>query len=80
METMNYNLLSLALALAALGLDLSAIHEAKAASWTTTGSLTTARYLHTATLLPNVAASPAAFFPALSCTMRPVVRGRRVAR
>jgi uncharacterized delta-60 repeat protein len=43
----------LALALAALALNLSAIPEAKAASWVNTGPLTTARRLHTATLLPN---------------------------
>jgi hypothetical protein len=45
-----------ALALTALALGLSVIHEAQAAStnsWATTGSLNTARDSHTATLLPN---------------------------
>jgi len=36
-----------------LALNLSVIPEAKADFWVTTGSLTTARSLHTATLLPN---------------------------
>jgi hypothetical protein len=39
--------------LAALALNLSVVHEAKAASWVTNSPLNTARYLHTATLLPN---------------------------
>ena len=38
---------------AALALNLSALHPALAASFTTTGSLNTARYFHTATLLPS---------------------------
>src|ERR1017187_5885421 len=42
-----------ALLLTTLALNLSVIHEAKATSWVTTGSLNTARYGQTATLLPN---------------------------
>ena len=42
----------LALALTTLALHLSVVREAKAA-WANTGSLNTARQLHTATLLPN---------------------------
>ena len=36
-----------------LALNLSVIHEAKADPWVTTGSMSTARNDHTATLLPN---------------------------
>ena len=36
-----------------LGLNLSAVHEANAASCVATGPLVTTRYLHTTTLLPN---------------------------
>ena len=43
----------LTLALAALALNLSVIHEAQAASWDYTGSMKAARYGHTATLLLN---------------------------
>jgi len=43
----------LALALAALALCLSAIQRTEAATWTTNIPLLTARYGHTATLLPN---------------------------
>jgi N-acetylneuraminic acid mutarotase len=42
-----------ALALATLALGLSVIHQARAQSWITTGSLNTARDSQTATLLPN---------------------------
>jgi hypothetical protein len=47
------NIVPLALTLAALALNLSAIPETKAVSWVTNGPLTTACYDHTATLLPN---------------------------
>src|ERR1035437_3077695 len=43
----------LALALAALALNLSVTQPAQAASWVTNGPMVTARYNHTATLLSN---------------------------
>src|ERR1017187_4439744 len=43
----------LALTLAALALNLSVLQPAQAASWVTNGPMVTARYNHTATLLPN---------------------------
>jgi large repetitive protein len=52
-KTKNEGIVPLALALAALALNLSAIHEAKAAAWVTNGPMTTARAQHTATLLPG---------------------------
>ena len=48
MKTVTHRIISLALAL-----NLSVIHEAKAASWVTTIPMTTAREYHTATLLSN---------------------------
>jgi hypothetical protein len=42
-----------ALVLTTLALNLSVIHETKAVSWVTTGSMATNRQTHTATLLPN---------------------------
>ncbi|MGA3283575.1 MAG: hypothetical protein ABSD57_03850 [Verrucomicrobiota bacterium] len=42
-----------ALTLAALALNLFVIQPAQAASWVTNGPMTTARYNHTVTLLPN---------------------------
>ena len=53
MKPQNKKILPLALASAALVLSLSATSTAKADSWVTTGSMTTARSYHTATLLPN---------------------------
>ena len=43
----------IALALAALALNLSVTQRAQAAAWLTNSPLHTARYGHTATLLPN---------------------------
>src|ERR1035437_8497372 len=53
MKTNNTAIYRLILPLAALVLTLSGIHEAKAASWINTGSLTGSRQNHTATLLLN---------------------------
>lgn len=64
------------LALAVLALNFSVIQEAIAASWFTNSPLTTARYLHTATLLPNGKVlfaggrAQAVIFPTRSCTIR----------
>ena len=75
--------LSPALALAALALNLSVIHEAKAAGWIVTGGLATARYWHTATLLPNGKAlvaggqTSSGMTNSAECTIRPPGRGRR---
>ena len=49
----NHHTLTFALALAALALDVFPVQPARAASWGTNGPLTTARYAHTAVLLPN---------------------------
>jgi len=49
----NHHLSPLALALAALAAILSPAQPAQAVGWTNPGSLSTARYGHTATLLPN---------------------------
>ena len=43
MRMFRHKILPLALALAPLALNLSVIHEAKAASWVATGGLTTVR-------------------------------------
>jgi uncharacterized delta-60 repeat protein len=46
-------IIKLVFGLAALVLNLSAVQQARAGAFFTTGSLSTARYHHTATLLPN---------------------------
>ena len=53
MKTVTHKVLSLALALAALALNLSVIYDAQAASWVTNSPMTTTRQYQTATLLPN---------------------------
>ena len=53
MKMVAHKILSPALALAALALNLSVIHETKADSWAPTSAMTTNRCAHTATLLPN---------------------------
>jgi len=53
MKTHPRNFLSLALALAALAFNFSAIQPAQAASWVTNSPMTTTRYGHTATLLSS---------------------------
>jgi hypothetical protein len=53
LKTITHKILSLALALAVLALNLSVIHEAQAASWVTNSPMNTARRYHTATLLLN---------------------------
>ena len=53
MKTPHNRILALALTLAALLLDLSFIQPAQAGIWISNASMTTARYDHTATLLPN---------------------------
>ena len=53
MKTKNSNMVLLALACITPVLSLSVARQATAASFTNTGSMATARDLHTATLLPN---------------------------
>ena len=48
MKTHTNKTLPLALALAALVLNLSALQPARAASWVTTGAMNPARFWHTA--------------------------------
>ena len=53
MKTPENRILAPALALAALVLDLALMQPAQAGIWVSNGPMTTARYDHTATLLPN---------------------------
>jgi N-acetylneuraminic acid mutarotase len=53
MKTQNSNILPLALALAALGLNLAAIQQVKAAGFVSVSPMNRARNFYTATLLPN---------------------------
>ena len=53
MKTQDKKILPLALTLAALGLNLSVIHQVKAAGFVSASPMNKARNYHTATLLPN---------------------------
>src|SRR5437899_1457733 len=52
-EFMKLNRISMVATLAALVLGLSFVQRGEAASWVTNSPMTTPRYLHTATLLPD---------------------------